>query len=146
MQINPLMGFFFPHIVLTCIFLITADVEHLYMSLYATHVSSLMKFLFKSFADFSMGVCVLMQRFKSSLYILRQVHEHIYVSLQSFYLYLWLVFISLTVSFEDYCCHSVQFSRSVTSDSLRPQGLQHARLLCPSPTPRACSNSCPSSQ
>ena len=30
------------------------------------------------------------------------------------------------------------------SDSLRPQGLQHARLLCPSPTPRACSNSCPS--
>ena len=31
------------------------------------------------------------------------------------------------------------------SDSLRPHGLQHARLLCP-PTPRACSNSCPSSQ
>ena len=31
------------------------------------------------------------------------------------------------------------------SDSLRPRGLQHARLLCPSPTPRACSNSCPSS-
>ena len=30
------------------------------------------------------------------------------------------------------------------SDSLRPQGLQHARLLCPSPTPGACSNSCPS--
>ena len=29
------------------------------------------------------------------------------------------------------------------SDSLRPHGLQHARLLCPSPTPRACSNSCP---
>ena len=32
------------------------------------------------------------------------------------------------------------------SDSLRPRGLQHARLLCPSPTPRACSNSCPSSR
>ena len=30
------------------------------------------------------------------------------------------------------------------SDSLQPQGLQHARLPCPSPTPRACSNSCPS--
>ena len=29
---------------------------------------------------------------------------------------------------------SVQFSRSVMSDSLRPHGLQHARLLCPSPT------------
>ena len=37
----------------------------------------------------------------------------------------------------------VQFSRSVASDSLRPHGLQHARLPCPSPTPRACSNSCP---
>ena len=32
------------------------------------------------------------------------------------------------------------------SDSLWPHGLQHARLPCPSPTPRACSNSCPSSQ
>ena len=38
---------------------------------------------------------------------------------------------------------SVQFSRSVVSNSLRPHGLQHARLPCPSPTPRACSNSCP---
>ena len=38
---------------------------------------------------------------------------------------------------------SVQFSHSVMSDSLQPQGLQHARLPCPSPTPRACSNSCP---
>jgi len=42
--------------------------------------------------------------------------------------------------------YSVQFSCSVMSDSLRPQGLQHARLPCPSPTPRACSNSCPLSQ
>ena len=41
---------------------------------------------------------------------------------------------------------SVQFSRSVVSDSLRPHGLQHARLPCLSPTPGACSNSCPSSQ
>ena len=32
------------------------------------------------------------------------------------------------------------------SDSLQPQGLQHARLPCPSPTPGAYSNSCPSSQ
>ena len=38
---------------------------------------------------------------------------------------------------------SVQFSHSVVSDSLRPHGLQHARLPCPSSTPRACSNSCP---
>ena len=32
------------------------------------------------------------------------------------------------------------------SDSLRPHGLQHARLPCTSPTPGACSNSCLSSQ
>ena len=41
---------------------------------------------------------------------------------------------------------SVQFSRSVMSDSLQPHGLQHARPPCPSPTPGACSNSCPLSQ
>ena len=41
---------------------------------------------------------------------------------------------------------SVQFSHSVLSDSLQPHGLQHARLPCPSPTPGACSNSCPSSR
>ena len=41
--------------------------------------------------------------------------------------------------------NSVQFSSSVMPDSLRSHGLQHARLPCPSPTPRACSNSCPSS-
>ena len=34
-------------------------------------------------------------------------------------------------------------SRSVMLDSLQPYGLQHARLPCPLPTPRACSNSCP---
>ena len=32
------------------------------------------------------------------------------------------------------------------SNSLRPHGLQHARLPYPSPTPRACSNSYPSSR
>ena len=37
---------------------------------------------------------------------------------------------------------SIQFSRSVMSDYFRPHGLQHARLPCPSPTPRAWSNSC----
>ena len=35
---------------------------------------------------------------------------------------------------------------SVVSDSLRLHGLQHARLPCPLPSPRACSNSCPLSQ
>ena len=32
------------------------------------------------------------------------------------------------------------FSRSVVSDSLWPRGLQHTRLPCPSPSPRACKN------
>ena len=32
------------------------------------------------------------------------------------------------------------------AQSLWAHGLQHARLPCPSPTPRACSNSCPLSQ
>ena len=41
---------------------------------------------------------------------------------------------------------SDQISLSVVSDSLRPHGLLHARLPCPSPTPGACSNSCPLSQ
>ena len=42
-------------------------------------------------------------------------------------------------------CNSVQFSRSVVSDSLWPHESQHTRPPCPSPTPRAYSNSCPSS-
>ena len=37
-------------------------------------------------------------------------------------------------------------SSSVMSDSLQPHGLQHTRLLCPSLTPGAYSNSCPLSQ
>ena len=52
--------------------------------------------------------------------------------------------------FKDYlfqrCCLvlslSVQFSHSVMSNPARPHGLQHARLLYPSPTTRAFSNSC----
>ena len=42
--------------------------------------------------------------------------------------------------------NSVQFSRSVVSNSFRPQALQHTRPPCPSPTPGACSNSCPLSR
>ena len=34
-------------------------------------------------------------------------------------------------------------SRTVVSDSVWPHRLQHARLSCPSSSPRACSNSCP---
>ena len=46
--------------------------------------------------------------------------------------------------FTSFC--SVQFSRSVISDSLQPHRLQHTRLLCPSSTTGAYSNSCPLSR
>ena len=38
------------------------------------------------------------------------------------------------------------FSHSAVSNSLQPHGLQHARLPCPSPSSRPCSNSCPLSR
>ena len=41
---------------------------------------------------------------------------------------------------------SVQFSRSVVSDSLRPHESQHAMPPCPSPTPGVHADSRPSSQ
>ena len=41
---------------------------------------------------------------------------------------------------------SFQCSRSIVSNSSWPHGLQHVRLPCPSPTPGAYSNLCPSSQ
>ena len=41
---------------------------------------------------------------------------------------------------------SVQFSRSVMSDSLWPHELQHSRPPCPSPTPRVHPNPCPLSR
>ena len=50
------------------------------------------------------------------------------------------------VSAHTLCVLSVHFSHSVMSQSLQPHGLQHARLPCPSPSPRDCSNSCPLSR
>ena len=41
---------------------------------------------------------------------------------------------------------SVQFSRSVMSDSLQPHESRPVRPPCPSPAPRVYSNSCPSSR
>ena len=50
------------------------------------------------------------------------------------------------VYMEESSISSVQFSRSVVSDSLQPHESQHARPPCPSPTPRVHSDSPPSSQ
>ena len=57
------------------------------------------------------------------------------IALRALWSWLFLVLLS-----------SLQFSHSVKSNSLWPHGLQHTRLLCPSPTPRAYSNSCPLSR
>ena len=58
-----------------------------------------------------------------------------------------LVFLKLIGLFDKETYQGMfQFSCSVMSNSLWPHGLQHARLPCPSPTPGACSNSCPLSQ
>ena len=48
--------------------------------------------------------------------------------------------------FDKQAFSSVQFSRSVVSDSLQPHESQHARPPCPSPTPRVHPNSCPLSR
>ena len=53
-----------------------------------------------------------------------------------------LLHISSPLSFLFSQFSSVQFSRSVMSDSLRPHEPQHARPPCPSPTPRVHPNSC----
>ena len=52
----------------------------------------------------------------------------------------WLSFTIL------YGCSSVQFSRSVMSDSLWPHEPQHTRPPCPSLTPGVYPNSCPLSR
>ena len=58
-----------------------------------------------------------------------------------------LIFRSLELSLICYLSEALLvFSHSVMSDSLQPQGLQHARLSCPSPYPRPCSKSCPLSR
>ena len=47
----------------------------------------------------------------------------------------------LSFIFLNYCLY--QLSHSIVSFSWWPHGLQHARLPCASPTPGACSSSCP---
>ena len=52
----------------------------------------------------------------------------------------------ISPSSSPFASDNLLLSHSVLSDSLKRHGPQHARLICPSPSPRACSNSCPSSQ
>ena len=57
-----------------------------------------------------------------------------------------MMFVSHNLSFLLSATAISQFCCSVVSNSLWPHGLQHIRLSCPTPSPRTCSNSCPSSQ
>ena len=68
---------------------------------------------------------------KSSRWALQYIISLNNFLLQQYYMY--------TVQFS-------QFSNSVMSYCLWPHGLQRTRPPCPSPTPRACSNSCPLSR
>ena len=59
----------------------------------------------------------------------------------------WFVFLPIKMCGESFdikkcCCCCCSF----VSDSLQPHRLQHSRFPCPSPSPGACSNSCPLSQ
>ena len=80
---------------------------------------------------------------KKYIYIFEK--KNIYIYLRKYiYIYIWekYIYFFLSVSRIFYKYQSVQFSHSVLSNSLWPHGQQHARPPCPSPTPRACSNSC----
>ena len=64
--------------------------------------------------------------------------SHTVITIKIQILILFVCFLELVIS--------VQFSRSVMSNSLRPDKQQHARPPCPSQTPGAHPNPCPSSQ
>ena len=63
-----------------------------------------------------------------------------------YFLRVHLIIIMKIPSLIQFVLSSVQLSCSVVSDSLQPHGQQHARLPCPSPSPRVYPNSCPLSQ
>ena len=60
-----------------------------------------------------------------------------------FYRTPYAAFITFLIPKVAFIPSSVQFSRSVMSNSLRPHGLQHARRPCSWPAPGVYSNSCP---
>ena len=75
-------------------------------------------------------------------YVRYFLKKHKYPPFLPHYLILRPFLISCFPSVKYQPFHSVQFSHSVMSCSLWCHGLQHARPPCPSPTPRACLNSC----
>ena len=107
--------------------------------------------LFGTFWNFFLNV--LMNLWMQNLWILRAACIFIHIYLFAYMLVYVSVYLHTYISVQflvHYKCYevfsSVQFICSVVSDSLRPHGLQHTRLPCPSPTPGAHSHSCLSSQ
>ena len=74
--------------------------------------------------------CVWISWYLSTIYWRSIDHKHECFSSEFSVLFHWSI-------------SSFQLSCSVVSDSWRPNGLQHARLPCPSPSPGVYSNSCP---
>ena len=93
---------------------------------------------------------ILMHNFSIFLSISWYIHKNLNVSMILFQhplLYHYSQFLTERQPKGKEGFSSVQYSSvSVMSDSLWTHGLQHTRFHCPSPTPGACSNSCPSSQ
>ena len=79
------------------------------------------------------------------IYICAHMHGHAQKHMQTFHL-VSSHSIHTCSARNLFICVAVVFSCLVMSHSLWPHGLQHTRLPCPSPSPRACSNSCLLSQ
>ena len=80
----------------------------------------------------SFGIYIISTKFFDNISALLQKREKTTLNYSSYMIFF-------------HCC-SVQFSRSVVSDSLQPHGMQHTRLPYPSPTPGPYSSLCPLSQ
>ena len=71
-----------------------------------------------------------------------RILEWVTISCNKYILLHWWIYMHK----DRWVCFLLLLSCSVMSNSWRPHVLQHARLPCPSPSPRVCSNSCPLSQ
>ena len=113
----------------------------------STGVSASASFLPKKFQDWSLEwTDWISLQFKglSRVFSNTTVQKHQFFAAQlssqsNSHIHTWLLELLSSFSY-------LLFSCFVVSNSLRPHGLQHARLLCPPLFPGVCSNLCPLSQ